>query len=228
MDPQYYSYILKLTVASLLGALIGIERDVHGRAAGLRTHILVCLGSALFMIISIETALNPVFKGTADPGRIAAQILTGIGFIGAGTILKEGFNVRGLTTAASLWVTAGIGMAVASGYFFIALYSTALAVITLMFIHLLEKNFTKDTYRFLIVEADDSFDPTVLIDLLKKHKIKIITFSMKKDYVEKTVRLKIYAKLFQSGPADKLSHEILKELETPENTIRSVRWDHQI
>lgn len=228
MSVELGSYLSRLVVSALLGALIGIERDVHGRAAGLRTHILVCLGSALFMIISLETALNPVFKGTADPGRIAAQILTGIGFIGAGTILKEGFNVRGLTTAASLWVTAGIGMSVAAGYYYIALFSTALAVITLMFIHFLEKRFTKDTYRFLIVEADDTFSPTLLIDLLKKHKIKIITFSVKKDFVEKTLRLKIYAKLFQSGPADKLSHEILRELENPENHIRSIRWDHQI
>lgn len=217
-----------MIVSSILGALIGIERDVHGRAAGLRTHILVCLGSALFMIISFKIPMSFGNNGSADPGRIAAQILTGIGFIGAGTILKEGFNVRGLTTAASLWVTAGIGMAVAAGYYQIALLSTALSVITLMFIHGLEKKFTKDTYRFLIVEADLAFSPSVLTDLLKKHGIKIITFSIKKDFAEKTIRIKIYLKLFHSGPSDKLSHEIMRELETPENQIRSIRWDQQI
>ncbi|MBN1619392.1 MgtC/SapB family protein [candidate division WOR-3 bacterium] len=222
------SYITRLALASLLGALIGVERDIHGRAAGFRTHILVCLGSALFMIVSIKIALDPIFKGLADPSRIAAQILTGIGFIGAGTILKEGFNVRGLTTAASLWVTAGIGMATASGYYYLAFFSTCIAVITLMFMHFIEKKFTKDSYRFLIVETDEAFDPSILIDTIKKQKIKIITLSVKKNYSEKTVRLKIYLKLFQCGPADKLSHEIIKSIEDLNCGLKSIRWDHQL
>ena len=99
------SYIFRLLAACFLGALIGIERDVHGRAAGLRTNLLVSLGAAVFMLISehIAIAFTSQFPGSlvrTDPGRIAAQIITGIGFLGAGTIIKYGFTVKGLTTDA--------------------------------------------------------------------------------------------------------------------------------
>ena len=108
--------LIRLGIAALLGMMIGVERDLQGRAAGIRTHLLVCTGAALFTIVSVLIGYS-VTEGqhVGDPGRIAAQIVTGIGFLGAGTILKSGFTVRGLTTAAYLWLVAAIGVACAIG-----------------------------------------------------------------------------------------------------------------
>jgi putative Mg2+ transporter-C (MgtC) family protein len=113
----------RLLLAALLGGIIGLERETLNRPAGLRTHTLVSLGSALIMQVSSSTG--------GDPGRIAAQVISGIGFLGAGTILREGSSVRGLTTAASLWVVAGIGLAVGSGLYIAAAMASALVVFTL-------------------------------------------------------------------------------------------------
>ena len=109
--------ILRLIVATLFGGLIGLERESHKRPAGFRTHILVCIGSALVMMISQYAFLEFSGKLGYDPGRIAAQVISGIGFLGAGTILREGSTIKGLTTAASLWVVAGIGLAVGTGFY---------------------------------------------------------------------------------------------------------------
>lgn len=108
--------LLRLGIAAALGMLVGVERDLQGRAAGIRTHLLVCVGAALFTMVSVLIGYS-VQNGqhVGDPARIAAQIVTGIGFLGAGTILKSGFTVRGLTTAAYLWLVAAIGVACAIG-----------------------------------------------------------------------------------------------------------------
>lgn len=120
-------YALRLLVAAILGALVGLEREIHERPAGMRTHLLVSLGSAGFTVLSIAAFTAP----GADPGRIAAQIVSGIGFLGAGAILKEGATVRGLTTAASLWAVAAVGMAAGAGAWVIAITVTAIAIISL-------------------------------------------------------------------------------------------------
>ena len=108
MDYTLISYFLRLILACVLGGMIGLERDLHGRNAGIRTNMLVCVGSALFTIVSISA------QG-ADPSRIAAQIVCGIGFLGAGAILKDGFNIRGLTTAAYMWFIAAVGISCGLG-----------------------------------------------------------------------------------------------------------------
>lgn len=116
--------IIKLFLAVLLGGLLGIEREFRDKAAGFRTVILICLGATLFTIVSIH------FYGSADPARIAAQIVTGVGFLGAGAILREGGRIVGLTTAALIWMAAAIGMAIGSGRYILAI--TATAVISLI------------------------------------------------------------------------------------------------
>jgi putative Mg2+ transporter-C (MgtC) family protein len=125
----------RLTLAAALGAVIGLEREVRERQAGLRTHTLVSLGSALFTIISAYAWTDFAFGHgsgiTYDPTRIAAQIVTGVGFLGAGAILRQGASVRGLTTAASLWIVAAIGMAAGAGYWWAALITTALVLFAL-------------------------------------------------------------------------------------------------
>ncbi|MDP8230211.1 MAG: MgtC/SapB family protein [Candidatus Gorgyraea atricola] len=124
--------IVRLGLAALLGGLVGIEREKHNKKiAGFRTHILVCVGSALVMLTSLYIAMTYGSVGTADPARIAAGVLTGIGFLGAGTIIRSGASVMGLTTAASLWTVAGIGLAVGCGFYVAGYVTTAIALAAL-------------------------------------------------------------------------------------------------
>lgn len=120
----------RMLVASFLGASIGLEREVHGHPAGMRTHLLVSLGSALFTVLSIF-GFPPGTGAPLDPSRVAAQVVSGIGFLGAGAIIKDGFSVRGLTTAASLWATAAVGMAAGAGQEIIALVAAAIILFSL-------------------------------------------------------------------------------------------------
>jgi putative Mg2+ transporter-C (MgtC) family protein len=135
--PFQFDLTVRLGTAALLGALLGLEREIHGHQAGMRTHMLVALGSALFTILSIYGFPQAPGEGVADPSRISAQIVTGIGFLGAGAIVTFGPNVRGLTTAASLWVMAAIGLAAGAGAYYVAALSTAIAVLALWPLHLL-------------------------------------------------------------------------------------------
>ena len=123
-------FAARLIVAAALGGLVGAEREIHGHPAGIRTHMLVALGSALFTVLSIHGFGQGPGSGI-DPTRIAAQIVTGIGFLGAGAILKDGVVIRGLTTAASLWATAAVGLATGAGEYVIALVATTVILVSL-------------------------------------------------------------------------------------------------
>jgi putative Mg2+ transporter-C (MgtC) family protein len=127
--------LLRLSLAAALGGAIGMERELRERQAGLRTHLVVCLGSALFTLVSAYGFREFLVSGGSlvrtDPTRIAAQIVSGIGFLGAGAIIRQGLSVRGLTTAATLWLVAAIGMATGAGYYSAALFTTVGALLTL-------------------------------------------------------------------------------------------------
>lgn len=141
-ESMFWEFTLRLAAASVLGALIGIDRTYRAKDAGFRTHILVCLGSALMMIVS-QYGFSDVVNGTTvrlDPSRIAAQVVSGIGFIGAGTIIFRKQIVRGLTTAAGLWATAGIGLAIGCGMFATGIVATILTLVGLEVISLIFKN----------------------------------------------------------------------------------------
>ena len=127
-----YHVVARLVLATILSGCIGFERQIHRRAAGLRTHILVCLGSALITMTSMYFFELYKDLNCVDPTRIAAQIVSGIGFLGAGAILRFGGTVKGLTTAASLWSVAGIGIAAGCGFYSGAIATTALVVIALV------------------------------------------------------------------------------------------------
>lgn len=139
---------LKLVLSALIGAFIGMERQTHGRPAGLRTHTLVCLGSTLFTICSYAIAGQE-----SDPGRVAAQIVAGIGFLGAGTIMRQGSIVIGLTSAASIWATAGIGMAIGVGgsMSLIAGIAGLLVYSVLHYLPMVERFFLVETTESLLV-----------------------------------------------------------------------------
>jgi putative Mg2+ transporter-C (MgtC) family protein len=120
--------IQRLVLAAALGAVLGLERELRQKSAGLRTNILIAMGSALFTLMSIEISEA---RGT-DPGRIAAQIVTGIGFLGAGAIMRTGGGVQGLTTAATVWVNAAVGVAAGGGEYHLALMATGITVVVLL------------------------------------------------------------------------------------------------
>lgn len=154
----------KLTLAALLGAAVGFERESHGQAAGLRTNLLVAVGSCLMMMLSLHMEemfwrldSNSIVR--LDPGRIASYAIASMGFLGAGAIIKGQGSVRGLTTAAGLWLNTGIGLAVGSGYFLPAIYTTLISLLILYKLQFLKLRFLHDVYTILSVSCDTSEKP---------------------------------------------------------------------
>jgi putative Mg2+ transporter-C (MgtC) family protein len=161
--------LLRLALAAILGGLIGVERELREREAGLRTHLLVAVGSALFTIVGAYGFHDFVNSAgsVVDPTRIAAQIVTGIGFLGAGAIIRQGFSVRGLTTAATLWVVAAVGLASGAGYYSAAVITTALVLIALYPLRIIAyrilRRFRAEERR-LLVELPAGTSPGRLLD----------------------------------------------------------------
>lgn len=139
-------YLCPLVFSLILCGCIGLERESHGRAAGLRTHILVGISSTLIVLSSIYMAQSRAYGIAIDPGRVAAGVVTGIGFIGAGTIIRFRASIKGLTTAASIWAAAAVGLAIGSGFYLGALVTTVLILFSLVFLGKIEKMFIKKTY----------------------------------------------------------------------------------
>ncbi len=206
--------LLKLLLAAFLGALVGLEREVHGRPAGFRTHLLVTVGACLMAVVSEHYFVkygaydnNSALR--LDPSRVAAQIVTGIGFLGAGVILKDGQTVRGLTTAACLWVAAGIGLAVGVGLYLPALVVTLLSLLSLMVLKRFERYFRKDRYRTLIVNAaEGSLSREALLAILKEHRIRMVDFAMDRDCVSGEVRFDLVVVQPENVPGLELANTI--------------------
>lgn len=183
--------LIKLLLASLLGGIIGLEREVHGRPAGFRTHLLVSLGSTLFVLTSIQFYHNyGNFTGTgpvgSDPARIAAQVVAGIGFLGAGAIIREKASIRGLTTAACLWVAAAIGVAVGAGMYLTGIIVTLLAVINLVLLKKIEYFLKKDTYFKIKVWSDDLDGQIPRIEqTLRGCSMEVVNIALEKDLLQK-------------------------------------------
>jgi putative Mg2+ transporter-C (MgtC) family protein len=155
MAQEYFEISFRLVAALFAGGLIGLERSHRGRPAGFRTHALVCLASSLLMLVTVyESHWFPAAAGTRvtlDPTRLAQGIMTGIGFVGAGAIIKEGFSVRGLTTAASIWITAAIGILTGIGFYLAAAMGTALALGTLSLFRWVEARVPTESYASFVV-----------------------------------------------------------------------------
>jgi putative Mg2+ transporter-C (MgtC) family protein len=215
----------RLAIASLLGGLIGLERDLHGRAAGLRTHLLVSLGSAAFMVLSEIVAQSGAGHSfVSDPGRIAAQIVTGIGFLGAGVILKEGISVRGLTTAACLWMVAAVGMAAGAGQYFLAVATTCIALVSLIGLKAFERIYPKDYYRTLLVRTDIDVEARRVIDLVKKQGVTIVSCEIERDYRASVSEVRLGLRFFHRGITDKRSHALFAVLEASDLGVQRLRW----
>lgn len=157
-----HEILLKLFLGGLLGGIIGFERQTHGRAAGFRTQLLVCVACVLLMIISEGYYFGRPVEGSGslriDPTRIAAGAMTGVGFLGAGVILKTGVSIQGLTTAACIWMVSAIGLAVGAGQYVAAISGFAITVFALWVLRYVELIMPRTSYRYVTLVTDDSSD----------------------------------------------------------------------
>ena len=175
---DYKTIIFRLILAAVLGALLGTEREINNRPAGLRTHALVSLGSALIMLVSIDgfskLQLASIYQ-SSDPARLAAQVISGIGFLGAGTIIHNQRSIAGLTTAACLWVSAGIGLAVGVGYYTGAVVASLLSLIVLIALRRMEIMVTppKERNMEIIIHKNSNLAIQIL-NMVKNKEGKVI------------------------------------------------------
>jgi putative Mg2+ transporter-C (MgtC) family protein len=216
--------LLRVVVAAGLGGAVGLERELREREAGFRTHLLVSVGSALFTLVSAYGFHEFLVGGgnivRADPTRIAAQIVTGVGFLGAGAIIRQGFSVRGLTTAATLWVVAAIGMASGAGYYSAAVITTALVLFSLwplrIITHQVMHRVRPETDR-LLAQLPAGESPTPLIERLEELGGQLESLEIGHEHDRRTVliEVKLPPKADTPGIVAKLS-----ELEP----VLEVRW----
>ncbi|HHY36065.1 MAG TPA: MgtC/SapB family protein [Firmicutes bacterium] len=204
MAQEHLIVFFRLLLAALLGGIIGLERESLNRPAGLRTHTIVSLGAALIMQVSLSLT-------GGDPGRIAAQVISGIGFLGAGTILREGSSVRGLTTAASLWVVAGIGLAVGSGLYLAAVVASVLVVFTLAGLGRLEKPFSGSArhHAFQVEIMDRPGQLGRLATALGQMNVHIRGIELKQLPDKGTVMVEMMVQLPHSGDKDDVMTKLM-------------------
>ncbi len=186
--------VIRIGVAFILGAIVGIERELDNQPAGLRTNIIMVVGSALAMILSVTLAhrYTPV-GGIGDPARLAAQVISGVGFLGAGAILHAGLTIRGLTTAATIWTMAIVGLAVGAGYFFEAVIVTVALVIVLSILNRLENKLFHPKVIMPITMWIVGVDPNLaeIREYFNMKHIKLLTISVEKDFVDQDTKISL-------------------------------------
>jgi putative Mg2+ transporter-C (MgtC) family protein len=213
----------RLALAAALGAVLGFERELREREAGLRTHLLVSLGSALFTIVSaygfrefLTSSGNVV---SFDPTRIAAQIVTGIGFLGAGAIIRQGLSIRGLTTAATLWVVAAIGLASGAGYYSAAVITTAVALVALGPLRTQVYRFTRRLRResgLLLVQLPAGQSPAQVIDAVDPE-ASIETIEVRQEGDRRTLELTVEL------PREEQARQLVARVAELDHVV-AVRW----
>ncbi|MBS1730179.1 MAG: MgtC/SapB family protein [Bacteroidetes bacterium] len=221
--PSWQEILIRLALASVFGALVGLERERRDRTAGMRTHMMVCVGSTLVMLVS-AFGFSDVL-GTPhidlDPSRIAAQVISGIGFIGAGTILfsKQG-TIRGLTTASGLWTVAAIGLATGGGMYFAALATTIIALIILWGLQSIEVKFSqKFKQKTLRVVTKPNVDLGEILDkILDQDKIEMSSLFIDKSTDEYIIQIKL-----EDSNSSKIINCITELQNSP--TIKEVHWN---
>jgi putative Mg2+ transporter-C (MgtC) family protein len=203
----------------LLSFIVGIERELNNQPAGLRTHVLISIGATMFMLISLR--IPEMFDGklVSDPARVAAQIVTGIGFLGAGAIIKIGINVKGLTTAANIWVVSSIGMAVGLGYYVPALIITGVNLVTLTLLNLLEKSMiTSRQIKNIHLKFESSrFYLDEVEKICADFKIKITNIDYHESTVKGTTEMDVNVKI----PADVDITALFSEIRKLPNLTRA-------
>lgn len=206
----WYEIFLRLAAALVAGGAIGFERERDSQPAGLRTHMILALGAALVMILSINIAV----EFGSDPARLAAQVVSGIGFLGAGAILRFGFNVKGLTTASTLWTTAMVGMAIGYGYYLVALFAVVIMLVVLTLVERFEKKFVRvNIMRTVVIDVHDH--EGILREVRKtmtKLADAIIAFNVQKSVKNKHMRLEIIARFNRSEKLEDMM-EVISAIE---------------
>lgn len=205
--------ILRLGLAALLGMIVGYERERQNQPAGLRTHTILAIGSCLAMTISINIAMQfypQVPNG--DPGRIAAQVVSGIGFLGAGAILRYGTNVKGLTTATSLWTTAIVGLAVGAGHYFAATAAIAALLLVLVVLNMLEKKVIRSfvTIPVMVTAKNQTDLVDTLQNTMKELKKKVITTTVEVNIPENISTVTMVLKMKEEDSLDDIYDALVK------------------
>jgi putative Mg2+ transporter-C (MgtC) family protein len=217
--------LLRLALAAVLGGTIGVERELREREAGLRTHLLVAVGSALFTIVGAYGFRDFLESGDAvvraDPTRIAAQIVTGIGFLGAGAIIRQGFSVRGLTTAATLWVVAAVGLASGAGYYSAAVMTTGLVLIALYPLRIMAyqtlRRFRPEDGR-LLVELPAGTPPGEVIDEIERAGARLNSVDVSQEGDRRRLELDVVL------PRDLAAPRLVARIADVEH-VAEVRWE---
>ncbi len=220
--------LIKILLAVILAGLVGIEREWHSRAAGLRTHVLVCLGSVI-LVIGARAASEGLGGGAAgrivyDPNRIAAGIVTGIGFLGAGAIVRMGDLIRGLTTAACIWFVAALGIVLGAGMFALAIVATLIALVVLIVLDSLEHHIPPLIYRELSVTADRAVWHTLeeaCVSRLRSAGVRVQEIQRRIDAAQGVIEIIFHVR----ARARVRTRELLEEI-SAQPGVRSVRWDH--
>lgn len=185
-----YEAVFRLLLGAVIGGIIGLEREVHGRAAGFRTQLIVCVAAVLIMIISENfyfymQHINPSVR--IDPARIAAGAIMGIGFLGAGVIVKSGFAIRGLTTAASIWIVSAIGLSIGGGMYIEGLTAFLITVLALVVLRMVEKRINTLEYKFITISTQSTEETAEeqITSLFLKYGINIHSVDYESDRVRK-------------------------------------------
>jgi putative Mg2+ transporter-C (MgtC) family protein len=216
MTPHHGEILFRLFLAAILGALVGFEREVHGRPAGIRTYLILCLGSALVMVLSQYLSYGMVEELPADalrvdPGRIAAQALTGIGFLGAGVILRYKDTIRGLTTAACVWVVCAIGLTIGAGFYLYGSVVAILTVVSLVGVKFFERRLKKDWYQEMtIVSQDMAGQFNLFQDVITRHAFEVINFGLKKDLEKHEITANFLLRIRTSHPDRRMLQEVFE------------------
>jgi len=195
--------VIRLAIASLLGMIVGFERERQNQPAGLRTHTILTIGSCLAMTISINLAMQftPLVPN-GDPARLAAQVVSGIGFLGAGAILRYGTSVKGLTTATSLWTTAMVGLAIGAGHFFSGIATTGMLLVILVLLNIIEKKWIRgyETITVSVTAIDNPSLAVELVTLFKQLKKKVLSISLETDLPVNKVTVTMVVKTIADDP----------------------------
>jgi putative Mg2+ transporter-C (MgtC) family protein len=210
-DISFPVVLVRLAASLVLGGLVGIERELHDQPAGFRTHTLICLGATMIMLLSIyvpQRALPDTVGG--DPGRIAAQVVSGIGFLGAGAILRLGASVKGITTAASIWVVAALGLVIGAGMYGTAAVGTVFILFILTILGKIEKRvFTERYLRSLVLElATTEFQLRSIIDLIKRYRIAVQSSDISQSLDDATTKIRVVVKVPENLRVQELFHDL--------------------
>jgi putative Mg2+ transporter-C (MgtC) family protein len=210
MDPlSPYTAAVRLGLSLLLGAAVGLNREYKRKPAGIRTHVLISVGSTLFMLVSIYV---PILSGGGDLTRIAAQVVSGVGFLGAGVIMRQGLNVKGLNTAASIWIVAAIGLAVGAGMYVVSVLTTAAALFTLVILDWVEKRFfSGDRQKVLLLSLKSTrFDIDDVNAILSAHGIEASDVDLVRSIQKKETQVRMLIGIPRNVRIETLTRELGK------------------